>query len=505
MLGFLRGIFGNHTEQASSADTPTPERLAPQVVAPPPQIAATARPAPEPEPEPALEAHLPAFICREALVGRDQRIFGYEFSHPQQLQSRIMEKRSLVHQYYDEVLMSHLADLKLDSILGKRLALIEISPASLAHPALASLPRQNIALSLAFADDGTQLDASTMASVKQSIVQLRADGIRVGLKWLRQYSATSSAELAWLKLLPYLDFVQVAWSEYAGDASDEAFSDQVNRFRQVTRLNPELQATGNADAEAVPLRLIASDLARPDDFKLCYRLGFDMFRGSFINNRAAQKISKSAANRLRIMQLLNDLRHDEETRKLTQELRQDPVLSYRLLRYVNAPVFGLYRQIDSLDQALTMLGRTNLYRWLSFLLFNVTDPGYYEWALTEQALARAALMERLGKQAAQAGMTDVSTDALFLTGLFSLLDQLMGEPLEELTRKIQIPPAVVAALTKREGPLAQFLALTEACESMNPESIARHAAALGLSDRTVNLAVFDALAWAHEMTLIGTD
>jgi EAL and modified HD-GYP domain-containing signal transduction protein len=181
------------------------------------------------------------------------------------------------------------------------------------------------------------------------------------------------------------------------------------------------------------------------------------------------------------------------------------VLSYRLLRYVNAPVFGLYRQIDNLDQALTMLGRNNLYRWLSFLLFNVTDPGYYEWALTEQALARAALMERLGKQATQSGMLDVSPDALFLTGLFSLLDQLMGEPLEELTQKIQIPSAVVAALTRREGTLAQFLALTEACESMNPESIAQHATVLGLSDRTVNLAVFDALAWAHEMTLIGTD
>ncbi|MDR1889960.1 MAG: HDOD domain-containing protein [Zoogloeaceae bacterium] len=499
MLGFLRGIFGKASEQPLPTDTPIPERLAQPVATSPPKLA------PAPEPEPSFDARLPAFICREALVGRDQRILGYEFSHPQHLQSRITEKRTLVHQYYDEVLMCHLADLKLDSLLGKRLALIEITPTSLAHPALARLPRQNIALSLAFSEDGTQPDAPSMTGIKQSIGQLRANGMRVGLKWQRQYAATAASELAWLKLLPYLDFIQVAWPEYAGAPSDEAFSDQVNRFRQVTRLNPEQQSTIEANAEAAPLRLIASGLNKPDDFKLCYRLGFDIFRGPFINNREAQKISKSSANRLRIMQLLNDLRHDEDTRRMTQELRQDPVLSYRLLRYVNAPVFGLYRQIDNLDQALTILGRNNLYRWLSFLLFNVTDPGYYEWALTEQALARAALMERLGKQAAQSGMVDVSTDALFLTGLFSLLDQLMGEPLEELTRKIQIPPAVVAALTRREGMLAQFLALTEACESMHPESIAEHATALGLSDRTVNLAVFDALAWAHEITLIGAD
>jgi EAL and modified HD-GYP domain-containing signal transduction protein len=500
MLGFLRGLFGKGKAPAV-APAVAPDALA----RPAPWAASGALPiaSAEAEPDPAIEAKLPAFICREALIGRDQRIFGYEFSHPQRLQSRIMEKRTLVHQYYDEILMSHLVGLKLDSLLGKRLALIEITPASLTHPALASLPRQNIALSLAFAEDGTQPDTLSMTSITQTLTQLRANGVRIGLKWQRQYTATSAAELAWLKLLPYLDFVQIAWSEYADDASGEAFSDQVARFRQVTRVLPALQT--DDDAKAHPLRLIASELKNPDDFKRCYRLGFDIFRGPFINNRAAQKVSKSAANRLRIMQLLNNLRHDEETRRLSQELRQDPVLSYRLLCYVNAPVFGLRRQIDNLDQALTLLGRSNLYRWLSFLLFNVTDPGYYEWALTEQALARAALMERLGKQAAQAGMVDVSPDALFLTGLFSLLDRLMDEPLEELTQKIQIPPAVSAALTRREGTLAQFLALAEACERTQPEAIAQRAAALGLSDRTVNLAVFDALAWAHEMTLLGAD
>jgi EAL and modified HD-GYP domain-containing signal transduction protein len=501
MLGFLRRLFGKRKVPVAGARIPSSSALHTSASLPLAVPKPVSRVSSEPGQEAVLEERLPAFICREALVGRDQRIFGYEFSHPQHLQSSIVEKRPLVHQYYDGVLMSHLADLQLDSLLGKRLALIEISPASLAHPALARLPRQNIVLLLAF----TENTAQQSTGITQTIMQLRAGGMRVGLKWQRQYAETSAVELMWLKLLPYLDFVQMAWSEYVGDASDEAFADQVARFRKVTRMLPALQAGGDVKAEAQPLRLIASHLNKPDDFKLCYRLGFDIFRGAFINDSAARKVSKSAANRLRIMQLLNELRRDAETRILSRELRQDPVLSYRLLRYVNAPVFGLYRQIDNLDQALTLLGRHNLYRWLSFLLFSVTDPGYYEWALTEQALARAALMERLGKQAVQVGLVDVSPDALFLTGLFSLLDRLMGESLETLTQQIQIPVAVSAALTRRKGTLAQFLALAEACESMHPEAIARHAAVLGLSDRTVNLAVFDALAWAHEMTLVSMD
>jgi EAL and modified HD-GYP domain-containing signal transduction protein len=435
--------------------------------------------------------NLPAFICREALLGRDQRIIGYEFSHPPHLQSRLMDKRVRVRQYYDDVLLRHLAELDLDAFLGARLAFIGISPASLFHPALARFSKQNIALSLSFVDAPGNPDVQAVPEALAALRALRARGIRIGLVWRRQEMDLSA-------FLPYADFVQIAWQHHASDAAGNPLAREVAHLRQRAS-----QATAaEAAPVAGPLRLIASDLQTPDDFRSCYRLGFDFFRGPFINCRESGKVAKGAINRLRVMQLLNSVRQDAETRRLTQELRQDPVLSYRLLRYVNSPGIGLVCQISNLDQALTIMGRNNLYRWLSFLLFNVADPGYYEWVLTEQALARAALMERLGKQA---GLAKAAQDALFLTGLFSLLDRLMGESLSELTAKIHIPEEIRVALTRREGVLAQFLALAEACERMRPEQIAQHAASLGFSAQTVNLAVFDALAWAHDMAEINFD
>jgi EAL and modified HD-GYP domain-containing signal transduction protein len=243
------------------------------------------------------------------------------------------------------------------------------------------------------------------------------------------------------------------------------------------------------------LRLIASDLCTPDDFQQCYRLGADFFRGEFINGCDREKGSKSTVNRLRVLQLLNKLRQAADIESLEEELKQDPVLSYRVLAYANSPLLGVAHKITQLRQAMTIVGRNNLYRWLASLLFNVADPGYCEWALAEQALARAALMERLGK-----GVAGVRQDALFLTGLFSLLDRLMGRPMEVLATQIQLAEDIHTALVRREGVLAQFLALAEACERMDPETIAQKAEALGLSSRTVSLAIFDALAWAHAMT-----
>lgn len=481
-MSFLCNLFG-----ISPKETPSPAAAS---SAPESDVAASASPArtiqpPRSSAEVSLPrekkmAELPAFVCREALLGRDQKIIGYEFSHPRSLQSRMMEKRARVRQFYDDVLLRHLAGLRLESFLGERLALLGITPASLAHPMLTYLPRDNMALALHLEAGEALPQGEALAKMVTDIEALRAQGMRIGLKWQGQWMAdTAEAESAWQQIGASLDFIQVDWPEFTAGAATTPLNWLIAHARQESAL-----------------RLMACGLVKPDDFQRSYRLGFDLFHGVFINDREPGKAAKDTANRLRILQLMNGLRKDEETRWLTQELQQDPVLSYRLLRYVNTPAFGMPRQIETIGQALTILGRNNLYRWLSSLLFKVSDPGYYEWALAEQALARAALMERL-RRPEDVGVTP---DALFLTGLFSLLDKLMDEPLETLTQKVLIPPSVSAALTRREGLLAHYLELAEACERMNPEDIAQRAARLGLSDRAVTLATFEALAWAHEMT-----
>jgi EAL and modified HD-GYP domain-containing signal transduction protein len=326
------------------------------------------------------------------------------------------------------------------------------------------------------------LDARMLAEVMAAAGQLRGNGARIGLKWQSGWPRRADD----FPLLAQADFIQVACPDCVGTDSSAFFSD----LRRSCQQSP---ASNAGTRQAMPLRLIASDLQTPDDFWQCYRLGVDFFRGAFINSRERRK-TKSTINRLRVLQLLRRLRQDADTEQLEEELKQDPVLSYRLLTYANSPLLGTTTKITHLRQAVTIIGRNQLYRWLASLLFNVSDPGYYEWALTEQALARAALMERLGRDT-----LDAKADALFLTGLFSLLDQLMGEPIEELAMQVQLAEDIQAALVRREGVLARFLALAEACERMDPETIAQRAEALGLSARAVSLAVFDALSWAHAM------
>ncbi|MDR2637837.1 MAG: hypothetical protein LBB55_05815, partial [Zoogloeaceae bacterium] len=202
------------------------------------------------------EGHDSAFFCREALVGRDQRIVGYEFGYPQHLHPRIMEKRPRLRQYYDDLLLRHLAGLELDSFLGDRLALVEISPASLEHPSLAVLLRRKIALLLSFPETGRP-DAQRLAWVMTIAHRLRANGACLGLKWQSGWQRAAD-----FSLLPHLDFVQVAWPDCAGADCAAFFSG----FRQAHARSAETNP-------GAPLRLIVGGLQTPDDFRQCYRLG----------------------------------------------------------------------------------------------------------------------------------------------------------------------------------------------------------------------------------------
>jgi len=84
--------------------------------------------------------------------------------------------------------------------------------------------------------------------------------------------------------------------------------------------------------------------------------------------------------------------------------------------------------------------------------------------------------------------------------VFSLLDTMLGIPMKRALESVALPEPVLDALLRNQGVFAPFLELTRACESGDDEAFARTAEALHLSNRQVNWAHLQALAWADSMT-----
>jgi len=196
-----------------------------------------------------------------------------------------------------------------------------------------------------------------------------------------------------------------------------------------------------------------------------------------------------------ILQLMQMVQENADVRHLEGVLKRDAALSYKLFRYINSPGFGIEVEIESLRHAVTMLGYTPLFRWLSVLLATTNTAGYSH-ALLQAAIVRGRFAELLGKDL----LPRSEAEHLFFVGMFSLLDQLLGIPLQKVVGQILLPEAVVQALLSREGVYGPFLSLVEACEQPDGK-VAELAEALFMTSTRVNQAHVAALAWAHTVSI----
>jgi len=200
------------------------------------------------------------------------------------------------------------------------------------------------------------------------------------------------------------------------------------------------------------------------------------------------------AGRIKILMLLNKLRGDAETSELTDLIKQNLTLAYKLLRYINSPGIGLTHKVATLEQALMVLGRQKFYRWLTLMLYSSGEHGL-SGAVMENALIRA----RLAELCAQDALSAEQRDELFVAGMFSLLDVALSMPMADVLKQVSLPPLVGEVLLNKEGKYAPYLDLAIACEQSDSENVAVLAQAVGLDVGQVSGFHQDAIFWAQQV------
>ncbi|MGZ3241530.1 MAG: EAL and HDOD domain-containing protein, partial [Burkholderiaceae bacterium] len=243
-------------------------------------------------------------------------------------------------------------------------------------------------------------------------------------------------------------------------------------------------------------KMVGRNISNWQEFDSCASLGVDAFVGNlYLTQRPGNHPKGLNPAQGMILQLMDLVRKNTDVRKLEEILKRDAALSYKLLRYINSAGFGLGTEIQSLKHAVTMLGYTPLYRWLSVLL-TVANAGAQSPVLMQTAIVRGRFAELLSK----GFLPKAEAENLFVAGMFSLLDRLLGIPMEEVLENIQLPEPVTQALLTREGMYGPFLSLAEACEKGNG-AVGELADSLFISAAQVNEAHMAALAWAQTLKL----
>jgi hypothetical protein len=214
--------------------------------------------------------------------------------------------------------------------------------------------------------------------------------------------------------------------------------------------------------------------------------------GDWCLGAPAKVLASQAASRTLALQLVQLVAADADTHEIEALLRLDPTMSYQLLRLVNSLGMGVVRRITSFGQALLILGRQQLRRWLNLMLFAAQKGDIRSPMLLARVAVRARALELLARTR---GLDKLTQEQAFMSGMFSLLGILFGLPLATLLAPLSISEAVQGALLQREGELGALLALVELAERGEPDALAPRLAALQIGAADFNGAIIEAHRW----------
>ena len=392
------------------------------------------------------------FVARQPIYTPELETFAYEilFHSGAPQQDETVKK----YQATSQLIVNALLEIGLESIVGQKRALITLSGGSLLLDYALALPADQVII-------GVMDDAVVDTILLKRIRDLSAHGYLIAVDSL---VACEHADA----LGNIADIITI----------DVAAFDAAALAQRMTRV---------CHAEAT---LLARHVSTPDMFGACKRLGFTYFQGDFLCQPDVLTGRRSATNRLALLELLAKLQDDDiEFSEVEALISRDASLSYKVLQVINSAFFSLPRKIDSLRQALLLLGLKTIMTWVSMIMLTGVDDKPYELLTT--AMVRARMSELL----AQAMQQD-RQEAFFLVGLFSVLDALMDTPMPEVLASLPLADEVMQALLTHAGLLGTVLQCVLAYEQGNWDAVV----CPGLDRNAIMTAYLDATVWATEVS-----
>lgn len=366
------------------------------------------------------------YLARQPLLDRNQALFGYELLFRNRADGNAEIDSGLAA---SAGVLAHAAQLGLPRAVGDACAFLNVDTEVLMSDIFAFLPRERTVLELTGSVEATD-------AVLWRLAELSGHGFR--------FAAEASSHGNRLgRLLPLLDFVKI----------DLRATPVVSMLAIV----PRLRGTGK--------RLVAEKVESQAEYRTCLDLGFDYFQGYYFAKPSVLAGRKLSPSQVALMELMNLVTSDADNIEIERAIKRDVSLAVNLLRIVNTPAAGLRQRIDSLSQALIVLGRRQLQRWLQIMLY--AEPGtrgHTQTPLLMLASTRARLMELLA-QRLRPGQRQVA-DVAFTVGIMSLMDALFSVPMADLVEQIPVSEEVAAALVKRSGFFGELLRLAESLERM---------------------------------------
>jgi len=290
----------------------------------------------------------------------------------------------------------------------------------------------------------------------------------------------------------------IAVDDYFGQPQLKPFIDLADIVKiDILELNSDPALIAKA-IEAVPVSgvlLLAEKVEDVETFNALKGMGFSLFQGFFFSKPEIIPGKKLSSNEMTKLQLLSELSGDFEPRRLAEILQSDPNLSYRLFRYINSVGFGLRSKVTSLKRAIDMMGMLQAKQWLRAAVLADMNTSPKAGELAYMAVQRAKFLETVCANS-KGGIC--APDSMFITGLFSLLDAMLGVDMNTILEKLPLDDSIITGLTE-DGDVRELLILAQSYEHGHWADAERRLKRLQMDNLHADLLYARSRNWAQKM------
>ncbi|MGR5179075.1 EAL and HDOD domain-containing protein [Vibrio parahaemolyticus] len=402
-----------------------------------------------------------SYIARQPILDSEQKTVGYELLFrdgpnntfpdidPELATNRLLSEHFLATHY---------------STIGDKLGFVNFPYQSLVNQVPTLFPKDNLVIEILESCEPT---TELLAAVKK----MSKAGYTIALD-------DFVPRKEWLPFLPYTSIIKIDIRQYSLSKAQKL----IDRLK-------------NQD-----IIFLAEKVETYEEFEIAKQVGFTQFQGYFFSRPQLIRRKQIKPSFLTVVQLCKEIANPNiNYDELERLISQDVTLSYKLLTFVNAS-YLIRAEIKSFKQALVYLGEERLRKFISLVAITSTQDDKPD-TLYSLSIQRARFCELL--------LADLNTnldDGLgFLTGMFSLLDSLFDQPLEELVQKMPIDNLVKVALVTKQGTLGNILTLVKAYEAAEWVTVISCRDKLDLSDEKLAKYYDDAIKWTEDLLAIETE
>ncbi|KMT63938.1 EAL and HDOD domain-containing protein [Catenovulum maritimum] len=239
----------------------------------------------------------------------------------------------------------------------------------------------------------------------------------------------------WLHFFPYIDIIKVDFKE----SNDE-------EIKNIIKV-----------ASKYPIKLLAEKVETYEEFNHALDSGFSYFQGYFFSEPEVMQSKALAPSQMSLAELLYESSKSEmDLESIIKIFERDVTLSFKLLRYANSAAFKRRGDIETIKQGLVVLGQAELKKFLAVLFtaqVNTSKP----IELIRLSMSRANFCESIANSHGR--LRDPST--AFLTGMMSVIDAILDEPIESIMEKLPLAEEIKNALMGKPGVLFDYLSLIQ--------------------------------------------